>query len=83
MKDEFGFVHFRGTISKGASATSNVAFQLPIGYRPDTPTRISISEIAVSPSSLAVGIFTNGNVDFAGAPLNSWYAIGYITFKAV
>ena len=83
MKDEFGFVHFRGTISKGASATSNVAFKLPIGYRPDTPTRISISEIAVSPISLAVGIFTNGNVDFAGAALNSWYAISSITFKAV
>ena len=83
MKDEFGFVHFRGTISKGASATSNVAFQIPIGYRPDVRTSLNISEIALSPSSLALSIFTNGNIDFAGAPLNSWYAISSITFKAV
>ena len=84
MKDEFGFVHFRGVISKGESATSNVAFQLPIGYRPNVPTSFSISEVAVSPRSIALSVFAkNGNVDFAGATLNSWYAISYITFKAV
>ena len=83
MKDEFGFVHFRGVISKGASATSNVAFQIPIGYRPNVNTTFGLPEIAVSPRSLAVTIFGNGNVDFAGALLNSWYAISSITFKVV
>ena len=83
MKDEFGFVHFRGTISKGASATSNVAFILPSEYRPNVPTSFSISEVAVSPKGLAVSILLYGGIDFAGARLNSWYAIGSITFKAV
>ena len=83
MKDEFGFVHFRGAISKGASATSNVAFNLPTGYRSNTQTSFSIPEVAVSPKGLAVSILLNGDVDFAGARLNSWYAISSITFKAV
>ena len=83
MKDEFGFVHFRGAVSKGASATSNVAFQLPTGYRPNNSTTFSISEIKVSPISIALQISVIGNVDFAGAPLNSWYGISSITFKAV
>ena len=83
MKDEFGFVHFRGTISKGASATSNVPFQLPNRYRPNVATTFGIPEITTSPSSIAVSIFANGNVDFAGARLNSWYAISFITFKVV
>lgn len=83
MKDEFGFIHFRGAISKGESATSNIAFQLPYGYRPNVGTTFGIPEITTSPRSIAVSIFANGNVDFAGAKLNSWYAISYITFKAV
>ena len=83
MKDEFGFVHFRGAISKGASATSNVAFNLPTGYRPNTQASFSIPEVAVSPKGLAVSILLNGDIDFAGARLNSWYAISSITFKAV
>ena len=83
MKDEFGFVHFRGTISKGANATSNVAFQLPVGYRPDVITWNTISAIGASRITISLGIFTNGNVDFAGASSDSWYAIGSITFKAV
>ena len=83
MKDEFGFVHFRGAISKGASATSNVAFKLPTRYCPNVQTSFGIPEIAVSPKSLAVSISVSGNVDFAGAASNSWYAISSITFKAV
>ena len=83
MKDEFGFVHFRGAISKGESATSNVAFQLPIGYCPNVRTTFGVPEIKTSPSTLALTISPSGNVDFAGAALNSWFAISYITFKAV
>lgn len=85
MKDEFGFVHFRGTISKGASATSNVPFKLPAGYRPSAPTSFSISEIKNSSTTLALSIYPQGqgDVDFAGAPSNSWYGISHITFKAV
>ena len=83
MKDEFGFVHFRGAISKGATATSNVAFILPAEYRPDVNTSFGVSEINLSSRTIAVSIFKIGNVDFAGASLNSWYAISSITFKAV
>ena len=83
MKDEFGFVHFRGTISKGASATSNFPFKLPAGYLPSATTSFSISEIKNSSNTLALSIFPQGNVDFAGALSNSWYGISYITFKAV
>lgn len=83
MKDEFGFVHFRGAISKGASSTSNVAFNVPIGYRPNASTSFSISEIALSSKTIAVSIFENGYVDFAGGTPTNWYAISSITFKAV
>lgn len=83
MKDEFGFVHFRGAISKGASATSNVAFRLPHGYRPNNNTTFSISEVRLSSATIALTITVGGNVDFAGAPLNSWYGISSITFKVV
>ncbi len=86
MKDSLGFVHFRGAIAKSAEATSNVAFILPVGYRPETDTSFNCVEIKQSGfSSLATTIFSiNGNVDFAGAKVGviSWYALSN-TFKVV
>ena len=84
MKDEFGFVHFRGAIAKGASATSNAPFSLPVAYRPTVPTTFNLANIASSSfRSLAVTILANGNVDFAGAAVGteSWYALSSINFK--
>lgn len=87
MKDDFGFVHFRGYIAKSPEATSNVPFNIPSSYRPNIRTGFNLSNIAASGfRSLAVDVFsTNGNVDFAGA-LNgamSWYVLSTISYKAV
>lgn len=84
MKDEFGFVHFRGAVAKGASATSNVPFSLPATYRPTVRTTFNLANIANSSfRSLAVTIFEYGNVDFMGAATGteSWYALSSINFK--
>lgn len=86
MKDEFGFVHFRGAIAKSTESGSNVAFQLPKEYGPDTNTSFNCVEIGSSGfRSLATTIFSStGNVDFAGAKAStlSWYILSH-TFKAV
>ena len=84
MKDEFGFVHFRGVIAKKAESQSNIPFSLPQKYTPTVNTTFNLTNIAYSSlRSLAVTIFTNGNVDFAGAPIGteSWYALSSINFK--
>lgn len=87
MKDEFGFVHFRGVVAKTAQSQSNVPFSLPTAYRPTVNTTFSLSSIGPSSSrSLAVTIFSStGNVDFAGAiaGTETWYALSSINFKGV
>ena len=76
MKDEFGFVHFRGTIQKPTSGVSNVAFTMPTTYRPDINTSFEFSSISTAPRTIACTVFSgNGGVDFAGASGDNWYVI--------
>ena len=86
MKDSLGFVHFRGAIGKSTESTSNIAFTLPVGYRPEVITSFSGVEIAPTGfRSLAVSVnHLYGSVDFAGAKTSgiSWYILSH-TFKAV
>jgi hypothetical protein len=54
MKDEFGFVHIRGT-TNGASKTDTVPFQLPVGYRPPNQLHVPLINLG-TPFNPAVAI---------------------------
>lgn len=58
LKDPFGFVHLKGVINTGTSAT--VAFVLPAGFRPGGQTFNAAG--GGGPSASAAEIATNGNV---------------------
>jgi hypothetical protein len=79
MKDEFGFVHIRGTLKSGTF--NNVAFTLPVGYRPNA----SIAVPGISGSLVAgnVLILTDGSVDpdFPAGTSTNFLTISNIKFK--
>lgn len=72
MKDELGFVHFRGRF---ININSAVAFMLPIGYRPKT-----ILDLATQRGILA-SIWVNGTVIFSGTSTYPDNSIAHFTFR--
>lgn len=77
MKDEMGFVHFRGMM-KGGTMTSP-AFVLPLGYRPERSNYIPI--YTANAGSLIV-IFSSGDaIPYSGS--TSRVSLDGVTFKAV
>jgi hypothetical protein len=80
MKDEFGFVHIRGTLKSGTF--NSVAFTLPVGYRPSA--NIAVPGISGSLVAGNVLILTNGDIDpdFPSGTSTSFLTLGAITFKA-
>lgn len=81
MKDEFGFVHVRGIVSKGESSTINVPFVFAKGYRPNVQTSATLVPIGkFNPTAKAASVFTSGNFDIAGAGTGEWFVIN-TTFR--
>lgn len=78
MKDEMGFVHFKGAIRGGTNDTS--AFQLPVGYRPLQQGEYIVSAGAYSVVAM-VRVDTAGNVKITGTNVN-WVSLEAITFRA-
>lgn len=79
-KDPLGFVHLRGGLASGASAS--VAFVLPSGYRP-AATTILIG--AATSGAFTAAITTNGNVTItnltAGADVNAFASLAGMSFS--
>jgi hypothetical protein len=80
MKDNFGFVHIRGMIKSGTSATANV-FTLPVGYRPNLHILQVASHDGTPEQVAVVQILANGNINFIKGS-TSWTSFGNISFKA-
>lgn len=76
MKDSLGFVHLRGVIKDGI--IGNVAFILPVGYRPASTAMIGT--VASSAFGLLV-IDASGNVTPATGN-NTYFSLDNITFRA-
>ncbi len=82
MKDEFGFVHVRGTVSKGEYSTINIPFVFPIGYRPNVQTSATLVPIGkLNNTAKASSVSVSGNYDIAGAGTGEWFVIN-TTFRA-
>jgi len=77
FKDDFGVVHIRG-LANGASKTSNIVTQLPVGYRPGGnqlfPTSVN-GEV-----SGRLNVYPNGDVEIQSAPAGWASIVG--TWKA-
>jgi hypothetical protein len=78
LKDGLGFVHLKGVISGGATATT--AYVLPAGYRPGAKTFVSGTNNAGTSSS--VQIDTVGNVLVVIASAGTAVGLSGITFLA-
>ena len=78
MKDTLDFVHIRGTLIKGASSPSNIAFTLPVGYRPKSNTSISVSGIGTVAAGRSLTVYKGGNFYVQGAVTTEWYGINMI-----
>ena len=75
MKDQFGFVHFRGLIT--ISATGN-ALTLPVGYRPPEN-----EDFATHRGAKGSVWSSNGTVYIWDPPLAVSHSLTHFTFKAV
>lgn len=77
FKDQFGFVHLRGTVKNGT--IPGVMFTLPVGYRPVLRTILmtiangAIAELYIDPDG-TVNIATGSNV---------YFSISGISFRTV
>jgi hypothetical protein len=65
FKDEFGFVHIRGSIKSGTTTNFTKIFDLPVGYRPLKEVAIPIA--LDGPAYGSVVIDTNGGVLLYGS----------------
>jgi hypothetical protein len=79
MKDEMGFVHFRGLIKSGTVGSATPVFVLPVGYRPDK--RLGI--VTISNNTVGqIDVFADGKVS-AIVGSNVWITLVGIMFRAV
>lgn len=79
MKDTLGFVHMKGLVKNGTSATA-VIFALPVGYRP-----IGIAYFVVLSNNIPTPITvasSNGAVALSVGGSTTYVALDGITFKA-
>jgi hypothetical protein len=65
FKDEFGFVHIRGSIKSGTTTNFTKIFDLPVGYRPLKEVAIPIA--LDGPAYGSVVFATNGGVLLYGS----------------
>lgn len=77
MKDEMGFVHFRGMM-KGGTMTST-AFVLPLGYRPERSNYIPI--YTANAGSFIVILSSGDAIPYSGSTAR--VSLDGVTFKAV
>lgn len=82
LKDDFGFVHIRGTIKNGVGTADTILFTLPVGYRPEKTelfTTISYSPLKITP----IAITADGIVKILITDANTtWLVLNGIYFKA-
>lgn len=80
-KDAMGYVHLRGLVKTGASATT--IFTLPVGYRPARQQLVSTVAYTTGMILGRIDIFPNGNVGGAGSVTgNTYTTLDNITFLA-
>ncbi len=79
MKDNFGFIHLKGTIESGAQGTS--AFILPVNYRAKYTTAFVTSADGITTSVNKIQTDSSGNV-FVLAKVNTIVYLDGISFKA-
>ncbi|PYI52553.1 hypothetical protein [Paenibacillus flagellatus] len=83
LKDEFGFVHIRGSISSGSTVYNTPIFKLPAGYRPAKNTSfVTISGNGTSDILARVVIESNGNVSFLVGANNYFVLDSIAPFRA-
>ena len=75
MKDEFGFVHFRGCIKGG---TAPLVFNLPEGYRPRSTRRFPVTS---GDSTIQNMLINNNLVQIRGNP-SAYAYLDNVTFEA-
>lgn len=74
-RDANGFVHLRGLL-QGSGATANLAFTMPVGYRPASRT---IFGPMASGGPYRLDVESNGNVNLAH---RSWISLEGVAFQA-
>lgn len=79
MKDANGFVHLRGLIKSGSSASATM-FTLPIGYRP-SPSQALFATIA-NDAVARINIAPSGAINGGAGASTSWTSLYPIIFKA-
>lgn len=75
-RDPWGWVHMRGRIDSGASAT--VAFTLPSGFRP-VGTQVFISEGSTTPAQISIA--SNGQVTPTVGGAGIWVQLDQVRFR--
>lgn len=85
MKDEMGFVHFKGSINGGVTTKGTVLFTLPAGYRPKMREFIGINTFGSTTLQASnIIIHDNGNVITDNNVGNGAIGLGSIpSFQAV
>ncbi|AMA74011.1 hypothetical protein ACH33_14970 [Aneurinibacillus sp. XH2] len=81
MKDEFGFVHIKGTIKSGVTTAGTVITTLPKGCRPKEKREIVTA--CFSPASVALlSIYPTGDIVADIVPYNTWLSLELKPFLA-
>ena len=80
MKDDFGFVHMKGSIQSGTIAAK--VFQIPEGYRPSHSLLYAVYSDNGANQVLAYATVTQAGEVYASAGHNSQFCFNNITFRA-
>lgn len=85
LKDQNGFVHLKGRVSSGSTASGSIIFILPPGFRPGELRKFIVSVYPGSgtTSSGALNInYADGTITVDYLPGNGWVSLDNIIFLA-
>lgn len=85
LKDQNGFVHLKGRVSSGSTASGSIIFTLPPGFRPGELRKFIVSVYPGSgtTSSGALNInYADGTIAVDYLPGNGWVSLDNIIFLA-
>ena len=80
FKDEYGYVHLRGLVKNGSSATATI-FTLPEGYRPDHG-RHEMFPVMANSALCRMDVLSTGQVQAATGGSTTWTSLHGIHFYA-
>ncbi|MED4922891.1 phage tail protein [Anoxybacillus geothermalis] len=85
MKDNFNFVHLKGSLWAGITSDNTILFTLPVGYRPLEDLTFPVFNASSSYANITIGtvrVKANGDVIIIKVPYNGLLFLDGITFRA-